>query len=1215
MHLTAKGIVCAVKKRTSGQAFRKTLRFMRLLMFFMVVGCLQVAGRGLAQSITLREKNASLESVLQSIKQQSGYVFFYNYRVLEKSRPVTVQVTGVSLKEALDACFKDQPLTYSIEGKLVTVKMKEAPAIEEETPALRAVISGTVRDSLGRPLPDITVSIKGKGKSVRTDKEGHFTINADPGDVLIFSSISFVPKQITINTNNTEIVVRMDPRIEKLDDVEVVPTGYQFIKKSQIVGATNTIKASELYYNGINTLEQSLQGKLPGLTITNENGGQVGVRQKTRVRGTSTLFGNQDPIWVVDGIIQQDPLPFKATTLSTVFGGQGGINKDNFDYVRDYVGNAISWLNPQDIDDITVLKDAAATAIYGVRAGNGVIVITTKKGRTGPATINYSVNASIAEKVTYDKLNLMNSKDRVAVSREAFERGLVGATTYNTRIGYAGALYDYLFKNIDYNEFNRRVKAAETANTDWFDLLFRNPFTINHNLSIAGGNSNTRYYASLSYSDVKGTAIGNDSKGYTGNLSVTSNLTDKLNVSIRLSASQRNTTGFYKVNPYAYAASTSRAIPAYDSAGNRYFYVNTLNTYNSGFTFNIEDELGNTGTNSKALAANTNIQVNYNLTSNITFQTMFSYSISNTTGASYATDKSSYIDSIRGYDYGTATITDAAYINSRLPVGGEYNQNYVQSTALNWRNGISFAKIFNSKHAVTALLGEEINSTRYTGFTETAYGWLRDRGNTFAAVPLTVTSANSPNTLFQYMPRTLTDNVMNNMGAYLTAAYTYDNRYVLNMSVRADASNKFGQDTRQKFNPVWAGGVRWNLANEKWFDKNAEWINNLSVKASFGYQRNLASNFSPYLIARIPSGSPANIVDQFTNEYLLYVSNLPYTDLRWEKNTTINLGASMGLFRNRIQASVEYYQKIGKDLITYLTLPEEYGVETMPVNGGSLNNRGLELALSFVPVRTKDFSWSVSTSFSRNFNEIKKTNTAQSLTWRTATSGGLYHEGYPVSGFWAFDFQGINPANGYPVINQAYKPGSDTLNDPTSYMKYMGKMDPDVSSGISMVFRYKRLTLSTDFYLQLGGKKFLSPAYKLTTYLPSEFENLSRELLDRWTPDNTTASFPGLPDKNVQNSIVNFQNKKSSANIYDMYNYSSARVVNASTLRCNSINISYMLPAKLITRARLKNATVGAGVTSPFAIVSRGFRGIDAEVATGGQPRTRVYTLNVSTSL
>ncbi|WP_245843709.1 SusC/RagA family TonB-linked outer membrane protein [Niastella vici] len=1178
---------------------------MRLLMFFMVAGCLQVAGRGLAQSITLREKNASLESVLQSVKQQSGYVFFYNYRILEKSKPVTVQVTGVSLQEALDACFKNQPLTYSIEGRLVTVKMKEAPAVEEEKPAPKTIISGIVRDSLGRPIPDITVTIKGKGKSVRTDKNGHFSIQADPGDVLLFSSVSFTPKNIAITADNTELVVKLDARIDKLDDVEVVPTGYQFLKRSQVVGSTNTIKASELNFNGINTLEQALQGKLPGVAITNESG-QVGVRQKTRVRGTSTLFGNQDPIWVVDGIIQQDPLPFKASTLDAV----GGVTKDNYDYVRDYVGNAISWLNPQDIEDITVLKDAAATAIYGIRAGNGVIVITTKKGRTGPATINYSVNTSISEKVTYDKLNLMNSKDRVAVSKEIFERGLISQNNYNTSIGYAGALNDYLFKRIDYDEFNRRVRAAETANTDWFNILFRAPISANHNLSISGGNSNTRYYASLGFSDVKGTAIGNNNKGYTGNLSINSRLTNKLNVGIRLSASQRKTDGFFRVNPYGYASFTSRVIPAYDSAGNRYFYANTLNN-GPGYTFNILDELDNTASYNKTLMANANVEVNYNVFRDVTFQTLFSYSVTSTNGVSYATDKSNYIDSLRGFEYGTAKITDAAYINSKLPIGGEYNQDNEQSVALNWRNSINWAKLFNHKHAVTVLIGEEINSTHYTGFTETTYGWLRDRGNAFAAVPLTYTSSNVANPLLQ-MPHLITDKVVNNMGMYATAGYTYDNRYVLNMSVRSDASNRFGQDTREKFNPVWAGGVRWNVANEKWFDRSA-WLSEFSVRASFGFQRNLASNFSPDLVLKIPTTPASTVTDQFTGEYLLTISNLPYADLRWEKNTTINLGMNMGLFKNKVNASVEYYQKMGRDIITYLVVPEEYGVESMPVNGGSLNNRGVEIGASFVPVRTKNFSWSVGLTLSKNFNEIKKTGTAQSLTWKTATSGQLYKAGYPVSGFWAFDYQGINSSNGYPVINYKPKAGGDSLNDPTSYMKYMGKMDPDLTTNLSMVFRYKMLSLSTSLYLQVGGKKFRAPAYKLTTYLPSEFENLSRELLDRWTPGKTDAAFPGLPDKNVGNSTL-LPNGKTYTNPYEMYNYSTARVVNASTLRCNNININYLLPARLITKMRLKTAGVGAGVTSPFAIVSKDFKGIDSEVATGNQPRTRTYTLTLNAS-
>lgn len=1206
MQLTAKGSLCPVKKRT-GSRFRKIVRFMRLLMFFMIAGCLQVSARGVAQSITLREKNASLETVLQSVKQQSGYVFFYNYSILEKSKPVTVNVSGVSLQEALNACFKDQPLTYSIEGKLVTVKLRPAArSLNEEvviTP--KTGVYGYVRDSAGKPLADITVTIRGKGKSVRTDKSGRFRIDADPGDVLIFSSVSFIPRQITITTIDSEVAIKLDPRIDKLDQVEVIPTGYQFLKRAQMVGSTNTIKASELNLNGVNSLEQALQGKLPGVAVTNESG-LVGVRQKTRVRGTSTLFGNQDPIWVVDGIIQQDPLPFKATAINNV----GGITKDNYDYVRDFVGNAISWLNPQDIEDITVLKDAAATAIYGIRAGNGVIVINTKKGRPGPPTISYGINGSTTEKVTYDRLNLMNSKERTAVSKEIFERGLIAGTNYNTSVGYAGALNDYLFKRIDYNEFQRRVQAAETVNTDWFGLLFRAPLSINQNLSISGGNANTRYYASFGYNDTKGTAIGNNSKGYTGNVSISSRLSSKLNLTVRLSASQRKNEGFYRQNPYGYAALVSRAIPAFDSVGNKYFYANSL-TGAPGFSFNILDELSNTGSYNKNLTANTSMQLDYNLFKDVTFQTMFSYGLTSVNGVSYATDKSNYIDSIRNFDYGTAKITDAAYINSRLPIGGEYNVDNNTSSSLNWRNSVSWAKMFGGKHGITLLVGEEINSTRYNGLSETIYGWLRDRGNSFAAVPLTYTSANTANPLLQ-MPHTLRDNVVNNMGMYATAGYTYDNRYVLNMSVRSDASNRFGQDTRQKFNPVWAGGVRWNVANEKWFNRSA-WLSELSMRASFGYQRNLASNFSPELIARIPTGVQANIADIFTGEYLLNISNLPYTNLRWEKNTTINLGLTMGLFKNKVQTSVEYYQKRGRDMITVLSVPQEYGVESMPVNGGSINNHGIEISAGFTPVRTRDFTWTMSTNFSKNFNKVVKTGSTQTLTWMTAVTGQMYVQGYAASSFWAFDYQGINPANGYPIINYAPKAGSDSLTDPTSYMKYMGKLDADFISGLNMTFRYKMFSLSTSFYVQIGGKRFRAPAYKLTTYLPSEYENLSRELNDRWTPGKTDAALPGLPDRNVGNGIL-LPNGKTNTNWYEMYNFSSARVVSASTLRCNNINLSYSLPAKLTAKMYMKSAYLGAGVTSPFAIVSKEFKGIDAEVATGSQPRTRTYTLTLNAS-
>jgi TonB-linked SusC/RagA family outer membrane protein len=1162
-------------------------------------------GKSQAQTVTLSKSKAKIVDVFKEIRKQTGYDFVYTSSHISETTPVTINVKNVSLESALAACFKDQPLSYSIKNKTIIIVKSKAnqetgPPVSKPAGKYR-LVTGRVTDTDNRSLPGVTVFSKELNVKTATDKEGRYRVDVIGQETatLIFSFVGMESKQVSVG-NQSVIDVTLTMAAKEME--EMVITGYQILKRSDMVGSTASIQAKDLNLNGINTLEQALQGKLAGLVVTNTSG-MVGTKQNVRVRGTSTLVGSQEPIWVVDGIIQEDPLPFKAQELNTA----GNITADNFDYLRTFVGNSIRWLNPNDIQDITILKDASATAIYGVRAANGVIVITTKKGQVGPPSINYSTNFSITEKVNYDKLNLMNSKERVGVSREIFERGLTSPFV-NNNIGYAGALNEYLYlKTINEAEFNARVATMETTNTDWFDILFRNPISNSHNLGISGGNSNTRYYSSFGYNMTNGTAIGNDTRAITGSLAITSQVFKNLTLGIRLSGSKNTTNGFYQVNPYDYATKVNRAISAYNPNGELNFYRNS-----SGYLFNIINERDETGNLNNVLTTNGGLDVNYQISDNFRYQTLFSFNASATNGSTYATEKTEYISrSLRLAEYGISP-TNPAYINSKLPVGGEFNEVTSTNRTLGWRNNLSYNKIFGQKHAVAVMIGAETNSSQYDGFQSTSYGYLRDRGKSFATLPLTITTQKTVNSLLVSIPR-ITDRKVNTMGVYLTSSYSYANKYVFNFSVRNDRSNRFGQFTNEKFNPVWAGGLRWNMANEKWFAAS-NWLSGLALRSSFGYQRNIASNISPDLIIKLPTGAAANSTDPLTGEALLTIGNLPYGDLRWEQTTSLNLGLDWNLFQNKVSGSIEYYTKRGRDLITTLPVPLEYGVTNMYVNGGSMNNQGYEVSANFVPVRTRNFTWSVNLNTSKNKNLITKTG-AQIVSWRTAASGQLNVEGQPVSAFYAFKYTGINPVNGEPTIDLSVAPGADPKN-PTSFMQYMGKLDPDFTSGLGMNFRYKMFSVSSSFYLQVGGKRFLAPLYNYAATnsgLPTEYENLSRLILDRWTPTNTNAAVPALPNGSLP-SIALPNNDQTYKNLYLLYNYSTDRVVSASSLRCNNINLSYTLPGSIVKKIKCKNIFLGGGVSNPFAFNSHDFKGIDPEVATGGQPRTRTYTFNLNLS-
>lgn len=542
----------------------KCRSFFHVMSLTLILTLSSLSGYGakaVRDTISLNLQEVKLERFVEVMKQKTGLNFLYNSLLFKDAKPISVTANGENWESVLRRVLEKEGFTYDVKDEIVVIKRK----VENDHNKF-VIVKGKVIDSKKEPLPGVTVLLKGMTIGTVTDSKGNFSIRVPQGvDSLIVSFIGMQTEYLKLEKDKLEYTVVMKEDVTQLG--EVVVTGYQEFDRSRMAGSVSSIKAEDLHFSGTNTLEQALQGRLPGVVITNTSG-LVGVRQKTRVRGTSTLLGSQEPIWVVDGIIQEDPLPFDTKT----FDSAGEINSDNFDYIRNFVGSSIAWLNPNDIESITVLKDASATAIYGVRAANGVIVIKTKRGKSGAASISYSTRLNVSEQVTYDKLELMNSKERVEVSREIFQRGLTASWT-NNNIGYAGALNQYLKKEITKDEFEQRVAKLETINTDWFDILFRTPFSHSHSLSISGGSEDVRYYASLSYNSTKGTAIGNDTESYGANVGLDMNLGKKLRASFTLSGSQATTDGFYIVNPYSYATTINRSIAAYEDNGELAYYL------------------------------------------------------------------------------------------------------------------------------------------------------------------------------------------------------------------------------------------------------------------------------------------------------------------------------------------------------------------------------------------------------------------------------------------------------------------------------------------------------------------------------------------------------------------------------------------------------------------------------------------------------------------
>lgn len=1204
-------------KQGPGNQLPKLIRVMKLTSIFLLFFCLQAAARSEAQTVTLSVKNAKAKEVLRQIQKQTGYNIMVEEALIEKSERVTLNVKEVPVEAVLRMCFKNEKISFSIDNRTIVVKQAMVQQTEQaanEVPDAGAIeVTGKVTDEKGVPLAKVSVLNMVSKKGVTTGENGSFTIQANPGDLLQFSYVGYRSQIVKFDGKNTALQIKLEPQEKKID--EIIVTGYQSIQKSQMTGAVSKVKAEDLVINGTNTVEQILQGKLPGVNIVN-NSGQLGTRQTVQIRGVSTLLGNQEPVWVVDGIIQEDPLPFKGKELNRF-----NQEPSNSELLKNFIGSTISWLNPYDIDEVTVLKDAASTAIYGVKAANGVILITTKRGKAGRApVVSYNGSFSTQGKLTYDKMNLMNSKERVDVSREIWERGLTSSGSLD-RVGYSGLLKQYLEQKISYAEFNQGVKQLEINNTDWFDILFQTPFSQSHNLSVSGGSGNSSYYGSFGAKFNKNQAIGNELKSYQGSLNFTSNISSKLTFTAKIAGDFSVTDGFFKVNPYAYATQTSRVIPAYNTDGSLQYY----NYNNSGFNYNILNELANSGNTNTKTSMNANASFKYRMPFGFYFESLFGANLSNTYAESYSSERTYYITDLRNYEYGAYGPNDDAYNKSQLPVGGMLTTMQSRNFNYTWRNALSYGRTFNKVHVVTGLAGMELRSNSYDGIEGTQFGYMPDRGKVIMQPPAIILNGAgtaTANLLYTINTKTeLTDDISNYVSYFGTGRYAYDNRYVVDVSIRGDASNRFGEDVRTRFKPIWATGFRWNIANEKFFQRT-KWMNDLSFRASYGFQGNVAENYGPDLIAYIPTGSAA--ISSLTGEPLLRIRSLPYANLRWEKTQTVNLGLDFNFFGGKVGAGVDYYYKRSKDLIVMKDVPYENGVTQMPINNGTLTNSGIELSLNFIPVRTKDFTWTFGVNSAKNFNKVTNKQ-LQNPTWNTARSGSYYVEGYAVSSFWVFDFAGLDSATGIPLFNiptTAQDPNAKF--DAVSFMKYAGKTNYDVTAGFNTSFRYKTLSLSTNFYMALGAHKILTPLYPLNMVrsVPSEYNNLPKELVNRWRKpgDHLFTNIPSLPQATVGNSItipsgaLTFGDQSQAANEspYTIYNFSTARVVDASYLRIGNINISYTLPEKISNRFFSKATTVGYSMGNVYTFVSKDFKGLDPEVASGSQPRARTHSFTIS---
>ena len=1195
-----------------------------MILLFVIMQNLGIFAMGYAQNtlITLKLNDASLEQVFIELKKQTTVQFFYSMDKIKNIRNLSVDVKNEELDNVLNRLLGNTNLSYTYIDNVVVLKDKEeevAPKTMIKQQISSIEIKGVVHDSEGNPLPGVTVFIQDSDyrRGTNTDLNGKYsiTITKAVDNKITFSMIGMETQEISIN-GQTVINAIMKESAAALE--EVVVTGYSSIRRGDYVGSSFSSKLDDIGLGGASSLDAMLQGVVPGMLVMNTSG-MVGSSPKIRVRGTSTLLGNREPLWVVDGVIQRELLPN--------YMADNGLSFSNSDSeMREVVSNAISWLNPSDVETITVLKDAAATAIYGSAAANGVIVVTTKKAQSGNLQLTFNSEMSIGIKPHYASYDRMNSQEMMQFSYENYKHGM-SYPSQPLPIGFAGIIDRLLNKEIGMSEYQKLYNEMEMENTDWFDILFRNSVSQKYNVSVSGGSEKVQTRASIAFNQTNGEAKGNDMKHWTANLGTTFKFNHDITATVNLKASIRDVDNFaYGVDPFDYAYNSSRVIPHQDKNGarvyhNKYGLMGTVTNQLDNYAFNISNEIDNTGMRNVDKVFGGYIELKIPFLRKFRYTGLFSYDSGSSSIKSWATERSHYIAQYRGYDYNLYPANSPEYLSSPLPMGGLLHTEDYQSDDYTIRNDFVYDNLLKEMHRVTLQAGFEVRSSKRTGGADSRFGYMRERGETFASLPLQhykygqITGSLFDNELIENMRRSrqIINRTSNYMSGYFLGVYSYDNRYIANVSARVDASNRFGQDKNKKWQPTWSVGGKWRVGQEK-FTSDWDLLNQLDLSASYGYQGNAVEEVSPFLIASTGQ------YDHYYQQYIMAVQSFPYPGLGWEKTHTVNYSAEVGLLKNRINFVVEYYNKVS-DILSIRSIPWENGAKSSVVTGAKMYNDGYDFIVNFVPVRTRDWGWQFSVNAGKVTSKMEHKEMANTLT--DFLYGRAMVDGKSNSELYSFRFKGLDENDGTPLFDLGKdKDGNDyegnasnkITDNPLDYLVQTGKLTPDFNGGLSTRLNYKQWALQANFTIQFGGSGRLPKLYDFESNkgVPYPENNVSRKLASRWLRPGDQTNIPSVPGIG-RYSRQYLPSETSDFNPYMLYHFSDLRVAKTDMIRCSQIALSYDFNSDFLSQAGISRLSMKVSMTNPFFIAfDDAWEGIDPE--TGNWPVRRMGVFSLSAS-
>ena len=1122
---------------------RKMLLVMKICSCLLLCSMLSVSAMSYSQNtkLTMEKKSENLLSVLKELGRVSDYEFFYNDNEVNRYK-VSFSVKEASVVEILEEILKGTPLSYRVVDNVIVI----TPQVKEDTPK-KVVITGIVKEKGGDILPGVTIMLKGTAIGTATDVSGKFRLELPKRDtiVLLFSFIGMKSREVKVG-KETELIVFMDPDVEEMG--EVICTGYQTLKKVNTTGSFSSISPQAIELRGSAGLNRLLEGQVPGLTIYNND---------VRIRGGSTISEKvgTKPLYIVDGF-EVDELP------------------ENMDLV----------------ERITVLKDAAAAAIWGTRAANGVIVIEMKKGVVGQSKLSYSGNVNLMMKPDFDDLNRADAKTIVDYDLEAFDKGFIYGNIYKERAnGYSpsyGLIFDYENKAISRDELEEKLAAlGRISNKKQIeDKLLRTAVRHNHTLALSGGSEMFSYFLS---------------GGYTGENSVYKDGSDKQTINI-LSKNSYMVTPRVKVRAdinavygkenlgYDVKSEIMSLLPyqlLVDESGNRVKDYTKFNVVKNqelmeqgykDYGFNILDEVDLANDKTSKFGLRTKVGVDVTILDGLQFNMDYQYERTHSKNKKLQDEGTYYVREKLNY---MTNVEDGKIVNY-LPMGDFLDMKETDLTAHALKIGGTLNRSFGKEgeHYVNVVGGFELrkhtresNSYRKLGYDDELLTF-----QIFDEQSLAKTGFKAWDTYWHryyandYDKFEYRDN--REVSYYGSAVYTYDSRYTLSGTFRIDESNLFGAAKKYRRNPLWSVGLSWNVQEESFF--NSKVINRLTPRVTYG----LTGNFD-----RSGSSTPLLTVRRSFNSaigaYLSSVSNAPNPKLRWERTKTLNVGVETELL-NRIVLSLEYYNKRSYDLLGEVQIDPTLGFDGGYINAADMRNTGFEMQLNAEVLRIKDFHWFVNFVFGYNKNKITKNNISDGNPDYNRTHGVVeFVEGYAREALWSYRWGGLDE-NGNPLTFDA--DGNKTRTPTAESIECNGTYRPKYSGSLSTDFKYKNVTLMFSFIYNFGH--VFRIAYPSMN--PMENTGLSAFVAKRWMK-------PGDENKTDIPATLTW-------NYYDgdrekLASYSSNSVRKGDFIRLREITLNYELPQRLVKKSPFARVSLTAQANTVW-MWTKNKEGFDPEV-------------------